>query len=247
MSSYQMLIDPSSGDTDELVIDTDAFVLTVARVGGEERSDAYDSLASLTAAYQELAASRYALGWVDNDTDSERFLDFDALAERETFADRVEVPSDDLDALEVEMTADVVAAIVAAVRQNAEGPYRVVKVGRGEFEFANISLDGVEVLASDTEEDNAMFFSWEESLQELREALGQEGDLQPGDADTMGARIGARVERADVFPKDVSARLAPGYVVHVCAMDDAPGDAEREDAIASLPLPLTEWLTRVWS
>lgn len=243
----QLLIDPRTGATLDIGIDLEASSLHLVGPGGPavERFDTSDAM---EIRYREVVRERYRAGWIDNDTSSERVLDFPTLVERDEMLARIKVPPDPLASYECEMTADVIQAIAAAVRHADARDITEIRVGRGEFDYANVAIDGAAVLASDISEPNALFFDWGDALLSLYDTVTGEPEVQLYHADTMGARVAARIERDRLLPTDVAARMTNDFRVHVCSFDDARAQpSERETAHQGIDRPLSAYLASRWS
>jgi hypothetical protein len=239
MTDHQMLIDPSNGDIVELAVDHEQLTLEI-----DDVTQTFESAAALEDGYRVVARDHYARGFVDSETSSERLLDFARCAEGRVIATRVSVPADAWSDAEIAMTVDVILAISAAVRHACpEAPIERIRVGRGEFTYANVELDETVVLASAMAEDNAMFFTWADILLDMFETTTGSDAVQLYHAEILGARIAARIEADALLPDDVAARLAPTCTIHVCSFDEhVNSTAEREAAAAGLSKPLSKYL-----
>ncbi len=243
----QVLMDPTNGEAANVSIDLAELTLETSGPGEETRVVRFESRSALEIEYRGYAAHYYQLGWIDGETGTCKFLDLDRLAERAQLADAICVPDDRLALSETEMVLDVTDAICAAVRHIQDvKPISFVHVGRFEFVFALVTLDGHDVPASAFAEENAEYFRWEGVLHELGAAVGAEHNIQLPDVEMVGARIAARIERSQFLPADVAGRLSPTWTLHVCRMDgEGNSQCEREVAKAGLDTPLSEWLANL--
>lgn len=254
MQGWQVLMDTSTGEGLELVVDLQARSLYYGDFGTTEGSTTqyFSTIAELEAAYRAFAQERFAMGWSDGERGTKRLLRFAKLQEKGPIEEELEIPADDLADVERRMTIEAIEAVVAAVRHTDLENIKYVRLGRGEFECANVRLDGETILASAVQSEEgevAVFFDWAGDLHELwAGALSDDGHPSLYDGDRFAARVANRLGRDRPFPTDVDNRLAADVQIELCSYDDPESpESWMETALAGLDEGVSTYLAKIWS